>query len=378
MSDIGIGLIGTGFMGKCHALAFNAVAPTFETTLRPRLVAIADLSADTAQRFARSFGFERATTQWRDLVNDPEIGLVAITTPNAAHKEMALAAIAAGKHVYCEKPLALNATDAKELALAAAAAGVKTAVGYNYLKNPANLLAREMIAAGEIGQVIHFRGIHNEDYMSNPAVPHSWRCTSALAGAGALGDIGSHILSLALFLIGPIEAVCAQSQIVIPERPDPATPGRMLPVDNDDQTHAMLRFAGGAIGTVECSRVAVGRKMHLAYEITGTKGTIVMDQERMNEIKLFTQDDQNRLGGFRRILIGPDHPEYAPFCPAPGHGLGFNDLKTIEVKHLLEAIDGHRAHAYPDFQIGYDIERIMDAILASTRRDGWVGVDSID
>lgn len=374
MPEIGIGLIGTGFMGKCHAMAFQNVASVFNTTLRPRLSVVADLDKNTVRNFANQFGFDRWTTNWTELLEDPAVEVVAITTPNFLHKEMALAAIAAGKHVYCEKPLALTAADAREMADAAKAAGVKTMVGYNYLKNPATALAKEIIASGDIGEVVHFRGIHNEDYMADPTVPHSWRCTNAMGGAGAVGDIGSHIISIAVYLMGDIRAVNAQMQTIVKERPDPAKPGGTLPVENDDQAHAMLKFASGAMGTVECSRIAQGRKMHLAYEVTGTKGSIVFDQEQMNELHLFTTDDQHRLGGFRRILIGPGHPDYGAFCPAPGHSLGFNDQKVIEVKALLQGIDGDDSALYPDFAVGFEIEKAIDAILQSDERQDWVTV----
>ncbi|WP_259782120.1 Gfo/Idh/MocA family protein [Aestuariispira ectoiniformans] len=374
MPEIGIGLIGTGFMGKCHAMAFQNAASVFNTALRPRLTVVADIDEATVSNFAGQFGFGRWTTDWTDLINDPHVDIVAITTPNFLHKEMALAAIAAGKHVYCEKPLALTSEDALEMTQAAERAGVKTMVGYNYLKNPATALAREIIASGEIGDVVHFRGIHNEDYMGDPTVPHSWRCTRDRGGAGALGDIGSHIISIALYLAGDIRAVNAQMQTVIEARPDPASPGTSLSVENDDQTHAMVTFESGAMGTVECSRIAQGRKMHLAYEVTGTKGSIVFDQEQMNELHLFTAADQHRLGGFRRILIGPDHPHYGAFCPAPGHSLGFNDQKVIEVKCLLDGIDGDETALYPGFRAGYEIEKIIDAMIRSDAEQAWVQV----
>lgn len=375
MKEIGIGLIGTGFMGKCHAMAFKAVAGVFATPLKPRLAVVSDVSETAASDFADRFGFDRWTVDWTGVISDPQVQVIAITTPNFLHKEMAIAAIEAGKHVYCEKPLALTAEDALEMAEAAERAGVRTMVGYNYLKNPATELAREIIASGEIGDVVHFRGIHNEDYMADPTVPHSWRCIRAKGGAGALGDIGSHILSIALHLVGDIRSVNAQMQTVIAQRPDPSDPNRLLPVENDDQTHAMIGFTNGAIGTIECSRIAQGRKMHLAYEITGTKGSILFDQEQMNELHLFTAADQHRLGGFRRILIGPEHPNYGAFCPAPGHSLGFNDQKVIEVKALLDGIDGDENALYPDFRAGYEIERLIDALVQSAEDRCWVTVD---
>jgi len=364
MRQITIGLIGTGFMGKCHALAFRSVGAVFEEAPRVGLEILADVDPARTEAMARAWGFARWTTDWRALVGDPAVGLVAITTPNFLHQEMAEAAIAAGKHVYCEKPLALDAKGALAMTEAAEAAGVCTLVGYNYLRSPAIGLARDLITSGEIGEVRHFRGVHFEDFMVDPALPCSWRCRKASAGAGALGDMGSHVLSLAHHLVGEIEEVQGAVQTMIAERPSLADPGRLETVDVDDQAQALLRFKSGAAGTLETSWLASGRKMGLAVEITGSKGAILFDQERMNELRLFKGDDPKRIGGFRTILIGPEHPPYGRFCPAPGHQLGFNELKVVEVKALLDGIAAG-ARLDPDFRSAWRIARVIDAIQRS-------------
>lgn len=387
-SSIGVGVIGTGFMGECHALAFRNAPAVFRTKLGARLEVVADINPATARAAADRFGFARATGDWQDLVADPKVGLVAITSPNLLHKPMALAALAAGKHVYCEKPLALTAADAQEMAAAAARAGTVTLVGYNYLRSPAVSFAAQLIRDGAIGRPTYFRGVCDEDYMADPAVPMSWRCRRDQAGSGALGDIGSHILSVALSLIGPITEVSADQRTVIAERPLPAagegrerrdgtaatTAGAMAVVENEDQTHALLRFASGIIGTVATSRVAWGRKNHLAFEVFGTEGGILFDQERMNELQLYQRGaaagDRN---GFRTILTGPAHPHYGAFTPAAGHGLGFNDLKVIEVAQLLDAIAGGPA-PYPDFAAAAALERVSDAIGGSAAERRWMEV----
>ena len=387
-TSIGVGLIGTGFMGECHALAFRAAPAVFRTKLGARLEAVADIDAAAAQRAADRFGFARATGDWQDLLADPRIDVIAITSPNLLHKPMALAALKAGKHVYCEKPLALNAADAAEMAAAAASAGVHTMVGYNYLRSPAVAFAAQLIRDGAIGRVTYFRGVSDEDYMADPAVPMSWRCRRDQAGSGALGDIGSHILSVALHLVGPVAEVSADQKTVIAERPLPAagegrerrdgaaaTTSGTATVENEDQTHALLRFADGTMGTVATSRVAWGRKNHLAFEVFGTEGAILFDQERMNELQLYDRalapGDRN---GFRTVLTGPAHPHYGAFSPAAGHGLGFNDLKVIEVAQLLEAIAGGPA-AYPDFAAAAALERVSEAIGKSAGERRWVGVE---
>jgi predicted dehydrogenase len=305
------------------------------------------------------------------------VDVVAITTPNFLHQEMAMAAIAAGKHVYCEKPLALDAAGAKAMTEAAEATSVRTLVGYNYLWNPATRLARDIIESGEIGEVVHFRGAHLEDYMADPAAPCTWRCRKATAGAGAVADLGSHAISLARFLVGEIAQVHGSVQTVIEQRPLPGEPGRMGAVEVDDQAQALLRFESGAAGTLEANWIAAGRKMHLAAEVTGSKGTLTFDQERMNELRLFTYGRKKRLDGFKTILSGPEHPDYAAFCPAPGHQLGFNDLKVIEVKALLQGIAAG-APLEPDFRAAWHIARVIDAILVSSAERRWVQVPEID
>lgn len=373
MDTIGVGLIGTGFMGKCHALAFGAVRAVFAPPLAPRLAVLCDVDADAARRAAADFGFARWTTDWREVVGDPAVGLVAIAAPNALHRAMATAAAAAGKAIYCEKPMALTLPDAATMAEAAAAAGVATLVGYNYLRNPAVVHARRLIAEGAIGEIACFRGVYDEDYMADPDRPYSWRCRVAEAGTGTLGDLACHLVSVAHFLVGPVAAVTADIETVVKRRPDPARPGETAAVENEDLAHALLRFESGVAGTLASSRIAWGRKCRLAWEVVGSRGTIAFDQERMNEIELFVAEGAAARRGFVRVLSGPDHPPYDAFCPAPGHGLGFNDLKVIEVDHLLRGLAG--AHPlFPDFGAALAIERVIHGIVLSARRREWVTV----
>jgi predicted dehydrogenase len=372
MQRIGIGLIGSGFMGRSHTLAFRAAPGIFGLGVAPALELLADIDPATAARAAASLGYARSTDDWQALVRDPAIDLVDITTPNVWHKPMALAAIAAGKHVYCEKPLAANAADAEEMAAAAAAAGVQTFVGFNYLKNPLLALAREMIAAGEIGDVVSFRGVHAEDYMADPAQPWTWRLDPA-GGQGAVADIGSHILSIARYLAGDIAEVCGQTATVVRERPVAPGAAERRPVLVDDQARALLRFASGATGSIEASWIATGRKMTIFFEVTGSRGTIAFDQERMNELEVYTLGQPRGRAGFRKILTGPEHPPYGAFCPAPGHHIGYNDLKTIEVAAILQALSGG-APFQPDFREAARIQATVDAIVTSARERRWVTV----
>ena len=310
------------------------------------------------------------TANWRALAADPEIEVVNITTPNALHKEMALAAIAAGKHVYCEKPLAPLAADAREMAEAAEAKGVKTQVGFNYLCNPMLGLARDMITAGELGEILGYRGLHAEDYMADASSPFAFRHDPA--GGGALADIGSHALATAEFLMGPaagpITRVMGDCVTMIAERPDGK--GGMRQVQVDDISRAFLRFASGATGSIEANWIATGRKMQHDFEVYGSRGALAFTQERFNELHFYSTDDRQGRRGFRRIEAGPDHPPYGLFCVAPGHQLGFNDLKAIEVAEYLEAIAGRRPEPF-NFRAGLRIQTLVEAIHASSRAAAW-------
>jgi predicted dehydrogenase len=383
MNEVRIGLIGTGFMGKAHAQAFQNVALLFPDAARPVLEIVADVTPEAAVAAARAFGIGRATGDWRALVADPAVDVVDIATPNHLHHQMALAAIAQGKHVYCEKPLALTAAQAKEMTEAAEAAGIKTLVGFNYLKNPATGLAKRLIESGEIGRVVRFRGTFDQDALADPRAPFSWRFERALAGSGALDDLGAHVINLAQHLVGDIAEVCGQTQTIYSERPVAGADAgyltratedaRMRRVENEDQVQVLARFADGAGGTIESSRIATGRKLWLTYEVTGTKGAIYFTQERMNEVQLYRADDPSAERGFRTIYIGPDHPHYAHFYPVAGIGLGYSDQKVIEAYELIDGIANDRPLA-PDFRAGWKTSQVIEAVERSVEARGWVAV----
>ena len=369
---LGFGLIGSGFMGRAHALGFASAGKVFALPVVVEPEILADATPELAVRAAAALGFRRATGDWRDLPADPAVQIVSITTPNVLHKPMALAAIAAGKHVYCEKPLAPTVDDARAMTLAAERAGVVTAVGFNYLKNPMLTLARDIIASGEIGTVRSFQGIHAEDYMADAETPWSWRLDPA-GGGGALADIGSHIIATARFLLGPIESVVGDVVTAIPSRPVAAGSRERRAVLVDDIARAHLRFANGASGALEASWVATGRKMRHDFEVAGSTGAIAFTQERFNELRLYRTDDRPGQRGFRTICAGPEHPPYGAFCIAPGHQLGFNDLKTIEVRDFLLAVAG-AATGHADFREGLAVLETVAAIYTSAREQRRVRV----
>ncbi|HEX5837413.1 MAG TPA: Gfo/Idh/MocA family oxidoreductase [Anaerolineales bacterium] len=388
MKDIRIGLIGAGFMGKSHATAFKNVPLIFGIEPgKPVLEIIADVDAQVVERRAAEFGFARWTTDWRAVIEDPQVDIVDITTPNHLHAEMAIAAAEAGKHIYCEKPLANTSADAARIVAAVEKAGVASIVGFNYLKNPAQAFARQLIQAGELGEITLFRGAFDQDFLANSEVPFSWRMDKAQAGTGALGDLGSHTIGFAHFLVGEIVEVCGLNTTKIKERPlssggsgyAAAAQGgaKKRTVENEDIMEFLIRLENGAIGSIGTSRIGMGRKLGLAYEIQGTKGSLFYTQERMNEIQLYRQSDPDREKGYKTVYIGPEHPGYGAFFGLAGIGLGYNDQKIIEAHDLITAVAlGEKIQ--PDVRFAYGVNKVIDAVDTSCRDHRWVSVSEFD
>jgi predicted dehydrogenase len=360
--ELRIGLVGSGFMGRCHANAFHSVGGLFDLPFEPVCETLADISEEAAVLNAAALGFARATGNWRTLCADPAIDVVAVTAPNVLHEPIVMAALSAGKHVYCEKPLSTTLKSAQRMTKAAQEAGVVTMVGFNFLRNPMIRLARELIEAGEIGEIVSFRGRHAENYMADPDVPHSFRTDPD--GGGALADIGSHIISMARYLLGQITQATGQCRTIHKTRPIALGSAEHSPVLVDDVTFALVEFESGAVGTIEANWAASGRTMDLSWEITGTKGALAFSQERMNELLLCKGSGGGRTSGFTKIEAGPSHPPYGNFCPAPGHHLGFNDLKVIEVAQLIDAIGGG-INPGPDFQEALEVQKVVSKIATS-------------
>jgi predicted dehydrogenase len=374
--ELRIGMVGSGYIARAHVYGYRTMPSVFpEAAALPRLEMVADLDEGLAASARARFGFARHSGDWRRLVEDPAVDIVDICFPSVMHREVALAAIAAGKHVYCEKPVGLSGKEAGEIAAAASRAGTKSLVGYSYLRNPLIGFAKKLIDEGAIGEIVHFRGAHNEDYMADPAAPFVWRCDPKIAGeAGALGDLGGHIVSIAKRLVGEIRAVCGQARTVIKERPVASSSREMRKVGNDDEAQFLIEFANGATGHIESSRIATGSRMDITYEITGTHGAIQFDGERMNELKLFSDRDPVDRQGFRTIYAGPAHPPYGNFLPAPGHGLGFNDHKVIEAFELMQLV-AKDAPAMPDLTEAARIGQVLDAVLRSSAERRWIALD---
>lgn len=364
MPEIGIGIIGGGYMGKAHSVAFSAVGAVFGTSLRPKLEMICASSQASAEGYRDSFGFTRATDDWRALVNDPKVDAVVIATPQHLHREIACAALELGKPVLCEKPLGASLDDSRAMVAAAAASGATNMVGFNYIRTPASQYARKLLQDGRIGQVTCFRAEHTEDFLADPNEPGNWR-TQGRAN-GNMGDLSPHIINAAHALMGPISELNAMIETVHKDRGG-------QPVTNDDQAQLMVRFENGVMGHLFASRIATGRKMGYAYQIDGTDGAIRFDGEDQNAIWLYLREGPEAERGFRKILTGPEHPDYLPFCQGPGHGTGYQDQIIIEAKDFLTAIETGE-QVWPTFEEGLEVNRVVAAAFASNERKSWVRV----
>jgi levoglucosan dehydrogenase len=383
---VSVGLIGAGFMGKAHSLAY-AVMPMFfwPAPAMPRRTVIAELNEDVAREAAIRYGFERSTADWRSVVEDPDVDLIDIAVPNDRHAEIAIAAADAGKHVLCEKPLARTTEEARAMRDAVVRAGVTNMVAFNYRRTPAVALARKLIDEGAIGRVRNFRGTYLQDWSNDPDLPLSWRFRKDVAGSGALGDIGTHVIDFARYLTGEIEAVNALTRRYIEDRPvqegeadqlagaQKLEGARREPVDVDDEVLMMLRFEGGAVGSIEATRAAHGRKNHLTFEVHGEDGTLAFDYERRDELRFYSTADPPDRQGFRTILTGPAHPYGDGLWPIAGLGIGYGETKVVECRDLMEAIVQGRP-AEPSFEDGYRVACIADAVLTSAEAGGWTEV----
>ena len=374
MKPIGIGVIGTGFMGKAHSIAYSASSSVFGIGLRPNLEIVCDLSPERANQRATDLGFSRHTDKWQDVVNDPRVDLISVCTPNNTHSEISIAALEKGKHVWCEKPMSSSLEDSQIMAEVAEKSNSKTIVGYNYTKNPVVIHARKIIEKGTIGRISGFFCRYDVDNEADGSKPWSWRMSKELSGTGSNGDILSHVISVGHYLINSrISNVVGDISIIHKQRKDPKENEKSKIVDNDDMVSALVHFENGVHGHIGASRVSWGKKCGLTWEIHGTEGTITYNQERLNEIKLFTRQSDSSTDGFRTILSGPEHPFYSSFLPNGGHGLGFMDVKICELQGLLNAIENNKP-TWPNFNDGLAIEKVMERIDESAITKQWLSI----
>ncbi len=367
MSKLNVAMIGYQFMGRAHSNAWRQVRAFFDPPIEPVMKVICGRSAEGAAQAAAKLGWEESGANWQEIVTRADIDVVDICTPGDAHAEIAIAAAEAGKAVLCEKPLANSLAEAEAMLAAVERAGVIHMLCHNYRRAPAVALAKRLIEAGEIGRIRHFRGVYLQDWIVDPDFPRTWRLEKARAGSGALGDIASHSLDLARYLVGEISEVSGLLETFIDQRPLEGGGGRGR-VDVDDAALAMLRFENGAIGTVEGSRFCPGRKNYNRFEINGSLGSLVWDLERMNELEVYTESGPE--SGFRTILATDEsHPFVEAWWP-PGHVLGYEHTFTHTVYDLLRAIDSGSI-PQPSFEDGVRNQRALEAIERSNKTRVW-------
>ncbi len=383
MRALNVAMIGGGFMGKAHALAYAGVPMFFwPPPAIPVRKVLVDATDELASVGALRYGFERSSSDWRAVVTDQDVDIVDIVTPNNLHAEIAIAAAAAGKHIICEKPLARSGDEALTMLDAVEKAGVTHMVAFNYRRTPAVAMAKKLIDEGAIGDVINFRGTYLQDWSADPDGPLSWRFQKVIAGSGALGDIASHVVDIARYLVGEVTAVNAILKTWIADRPtqeggldqlgaaQKLTDRPRAKVDVDDEVLTMIRFENGAVGSLEATRNAHGRNNFLTFEVHGTQGSILFDYEHRDQLQVAFADDPPDRKGFRTIFTGPAHPYGDGLWPIPALGIGYGETKIIEARDFLEAIV-NGTEPSPSFLDGYRIERIADAISASADSEAW-------
>jgi predicted dehydrogenase len=390
MKNINVGLIGGGFMGKAHSLAYAAVPMFFwPSKVMPVKHTLAEFTDAMAADAATRFGFENSTSDWKSIIDNPDIDLVDIATPNNSHAEIAIAALAAGKHVICEKPLARTVEEAAAMYEAARKSNSVNMVAFNYRRTPAVALAKKYIEEGSIGRIINFRATYLQDWSADPNSPLSWRFQKSVAGSGAVGDILTHVLDMARYLVDEVTAVSAMTNHIITERPIQQSGSDSLgnskggsdapkgAVDVEDEVLSLLKFANGAIGSVEATRNAWGRNNFITLEIHGTEGSIAFNYENRDQLEVCFKSDEGDRRGFRTVYTGPNHPNGGALWPIPALGIGYGETKIIEAHDLFTAIAGGEP-VRPDFGDGYQVALIDDAILRSAESGQWVKVPQLD
>lgn len=369
---LNIALIGHKFMGRAHSNAWNQVNRFFDPPLQPVMKVVCGRNEEQVKEAAQRFGWQEHSTSWEEVVARKDIDVVDICTPGDSHLPIALAAAENKKVVFCEKPLANTIVEAEQMLEAVEHNGVIHMICHNYRRVPAVALARQLIDDGSIGEVFHYRGTYLQDWLVNPDVPRVWRLEKAKAGSGALGDIASHSVDLSRYLVGEITEVAGLLKTFISERPLEAESKVMAPVDVDDAAISLVKFNSGAVGTIEGSRFATGRKNYNRFEINGSRGSIAFDLERLNELQFYSEEGPN--SGFRTILATePTHPYFGGWWP-PGHIIGYEHSFTHTVLDLIKAI-AEQKKPTPNFEDGVRNQKVLDAIERASRSQKWEAVD---
>ncbi len=371
--ELGVGMIGYQFMGKVHSNAWLSAPRQFSLRMRPALRVICGRNERALKKMARQWGWQDTVTDYREMLQRDDVDLVDVSTPNNTHCEMAIAAAEAGKHVACEKPLAMNAAECKAMLKAVRKAGVKHAIWHNYRRIPAIALAKQMIDEGKIGEIRHWRGAYLQDWIVDPNFPNLWRMRKELCGSGAHGDLNAHLIDLARYLVGEIAEVVGMSETFIKQRPLPDGSGRMRRVTVDDAVLFLARFRNGAIGSFESTRMAPGRKNGWRIEVNGSEGSLFFSFEDMNYLDYYSLRDPKRERGFKRIILGDKTHPYAGGYYGAGHVLGYEHTFVNFVADIANCI-AKDEEIVPNFVDGLRNQQVLDAALVSCQEHSWVPV----
>ncbi|OAB44977.1 Gfo/Idh/MocA family protein [Paenibacillus antarcticus] len=387
MKEFRIGMVGYKFMGKAHSNAYRALPMFFPNSkIKPRMSVICGRDEAGVTQAAKQFGWAEVETDWRKLVEREDIDLIDINAPSNVHKEIALAAARAGKHIFCEKPLALTLADSREMLAAAEKAGIKHMIGFNYRFTPAIQLAKKLVESGRLGELYHFRAWFLQDWIIDPTFPLVWRLQKEIAGSGSHGDLGAHLIDLAHYLVGDMKEVIGMSETFIRERPlasemtgltakgsSDASKGK---VTVDDATLFLSRFVSGTMGVFESTRLAAGHRSTNSFEINGSKGSVKFDFERMNELEVYFTDDEEDVQGFRRVLATDPAHAYSEAWWPTGHTIGFEHTFTHEMLELMNAIDEGRQPS-PNFYDGVKCQAVLEAVERSVEERRWVSISEM-
>jgi predicted dehydrogenase len=382
---VGIGVIGAGWMGRLHSRAMLRVRHHYpELALTPRLVAVADPVESRRETMREEFGFPSVVSDWHEIIANPEIQIVSVTTPNYLHAEVAIAAARAGKHVWVEKPSGRQLSETRDIAQAVKDAGVMSAVGLDYRCAPAVVRAKSLVESGALGNPIVYRGWFLADYANSPDGVLSWRFERALAGTGVIGDLLPHVADMALYLVGPIGAVTADAALFIPQRPRPSRPDsshfardnslQMGEVENEDYLAMMVRFGNGARGVLECGRTLPGHHVAMAFELYCQRGSVSWSFERMNELEISTPSSNSEVESFGTRFAQRGYGDFDAFQPGPGIAMGYDDLKVIEASHLLASIASMTQES-PNIADMLRAAEVMDAAERSAQSRSWIQIE---
>jgi len=367
-----IGIVGAQFMGRAHTNAWFDVDRFYDLPFQIVMKAACDIDPASEKDFASRLGWQTFETSWGNLIKREDIDIIDICTPNNTHMPVAVAAAKAGKHIICEKPIAMDADEARQMLDAAEAAGINHMVAFNYRRVPAIALAKQLIEDGKLGKIYHFNAVYYQDWLVDPDFPWVWRHDAKLAGSGAHGDMNAHTVDLARYLVGEIESVCGEAKVFI-DRRKMAKTGQISIVTADDATSFLAQFAGGASGNFMGTRFATGRKNFLRLEIFGSRGSLVFNLERLNELEYYSRDDQLAEQGFKNVLITENqHPYMHKWWP-PGHIIGWEHTFIHEIGDFLKAIAENKK-IKPDFYDGYKCQLILDTVLRSAKERKWLEV----